>query len=447
MKFVRPLVILGTLAIASCNHGVAVTPAALPGARFESAARPDTLHVIPFVYFNRSKGYVPLGIPGGRRGLVGSSTLMFGSTPAGGDLHCAAGKGKGCGVIYKLTPKMGSLMYTETVLFTFKGTNGAVPYASVDLGPSGDLYGTTYYGGRYEAGTVFVLHPSGAGYTHTIVHNFGKGADGAHPFAGVIAANGVLYGTTIGGGTHKSDLCKAKGGSPDGTCGTVYRIDLATGAERVIHSFGAGSDGASPYGGVIGALRYGTLYGTTVLGGNSAYCGTVYSLTLSSGEEHILHDFGGSPDGCKSYGGLAASNGYLYGTTSEGGGNFGAASAGTVFSVNIATGDEQVLHRFGKDADHDDGAGPEAALRLVGGNLYGTTARGGSSKCIGGCGIVFRIDPTGTNYKELAILKDGLAGRNPTDRLLYSNGSFYGTTSAGGMHGGLGAGFKLTPKL
>ena len=448
MKFVRQVVILWVLAITACSHGVAVTPAAVPGAPFAPFARPDTLHVVPFFYFKRTTGYTPLGIPGGRRGLLGREALMFGSAPAGGDTHCAAGKGKGCGVIYKLMPKMGSSMaYTEKVLVTFTGANGAVPYASLNPGSGGDLYGTTYYGGRYEAGTVFVLHPSGSGYTHSIIHNFGKGTDGAHPFAGVIDANGVLYGTTISGGTYTRDLCKSKGGSPDGTCGTVYRIDLATGHESVIHNFGAGSDGASPYGGVIGAIRYGTLYGTTVLGGSNAYCGTVYSLALSSGEEHILHNFGGSPDGCMSYAGLAESNGYVYGTTSEGGEKFGPSGGGTVFRVNITTSVAQVLHRFGNDADNDDGLQPEAALRIVRGELYGTTAHGGgSSECFAGCGTVFRIYPGGADYKVLAAFADGRAGRNPTDALLYSNGSFYGTTSAGGLHGH-GAGFKLTPKF
>ena len=173
-----------------------------------------------------------------------------------------------------------------------------------------------------KPGRSLCLKRSGSGYVHTIIHNFGKDSDGAHPYAGVIDASGVLYGTTIGGGTYKRDLCKTNGGSPDGTCGTVYRIDLATGQESVIHSFGAGDDGASPYSGVIGAVRYGTLYGTTVLGESNSYCGTVYSLTLSSGEEHILHNFGGSPDGCKSYGGVAGSGGSVYGTTSEGGENW-----------------------------------------------------------------------------------------------------------------------------
>ncbi|MGA8535179.1 MAG: choice-of-anchor tandem repeat GloVer-containing protein [Candidatus Tumulicola sp.] len=448
MKFVRQVVVLWVLAITACSHGVGVTPAGVPGAPVAPFARPDTLHVVPFFYFRRPTGYTPLGSPGGRRGLFGTSALMFGSAPAGGNAHCAAGKGKGCGVIYELTPKVGSsIAYTENVLVTFTGTNGAVPYASLNSDPSNDLYGTTYYGGRYEAGTVFVLHPSGSGYTYSIIHNFGKGADGAHPFAGVVDSNGVLYGTTIGGGTYKRDLCKARGGSPDGTCGTVYRIDLATGHERVIHNFGAGGDGASPYGGVFGALRFGTLYGTTVLGGSNAYCGTVYSLTLSSGEEHILHNFGGSPDGCKSYGGLAERGGYVYGTTSEGGENLGLSSGGTVFRVNTTTGVEQVLHTFGKDADSDDGLQPEAALRIVRGKLYGTTAHGGgSSACTEGCGTVFHISPEGADYKVLAIFADGRAGNNPTDALLYSNGSFYGTTSAGGMHG-LGAGFKLTPKF
>jgi uncharacterized repeat protein (TIGR03803 family) len=446
MKYVRQMLVLWALAITACGHGASVTPAVVPGDPLAPFALPDALHVVPFFYFERAKGYTPLGIPGGRRGLLGSAARMFGSAPAGGDTHCAVGKGKGCGVIYELTPTS-SKEYAENVLVKFTGANGAIPYAALNVDSSGDLYGTTYDGGLYRAGTVFVLHRSGSGYVHTIIHNFGKDSDGAHPYAGVIDANGVLYGTTIGGGTHKRDLCKTNGGSPDGTCGTVYRIDLATGEESVIHSFGAANDGASPYGGVIGAVRYGALYGTTVLGGSNSYCGTVYSLTLPSGEEHILHNFGGSPDGCKSYGGVAGSGGFVYGTTSEGGEKIGANSGGTVFRVNTATGAEQVLHAFGKGDGNQDGLMPEAALRIVNGELYGTTAHGGGSpKCIEGCGTIFRIYPGGKDYETLATLANGSAGRYPTDALLYSNGSFYGTTSAGGRNG-LGAGFKLTPKF
>jgi uncharacterized repeat protein (TIGR03803 family) len=442
MKFVRALVPLCVLAITSCGHGAAVTPVTVSGAPSAAlAVGPNTLHVIPFFNFlGGSKGYSPLGTRGGRRGLVGSVTAMYGSTPAGGDSSCAAGNGKGCGVIYELTP--GKPTYKEKVLLRFTGTYGAVPYASVDIDPSGNLYGTTYFGGVHNAGTVFKLQPSvSGGFTPILVYSFRGGKnDGAHPFAGLIEVSGKLYGTTIGGGKHKTDLCKVQGGSPDGSCGTVYSIDLTTGQESMLHSFGAENDGASPYSGLINVS--GTLYGTTVLGGNASNCGTVYRISLT-GDEHPLYSFSGS-DGCNPYSGLVARTGWLYGTTCCGGENLGPTREGVVFKLNVSSRIEQVLHKFGT-AFGSDGSQPEAALRYVNRMFYGTASHGGRiSRCTDGCGTIFRIDPSsGTQYKSLWAFYGDNNGGNPTDQLLYTAGAFYGTTSTGGTKG-FGNGFKLT---
>jgi uncharacterized repeat protein (TIGR03803 family) len=444
------LAVLGVFAVSSCGRGNITPPGVSP-----ALARLDVqpyIHVVPFIEFQgHQKGYTPFDTPGGRHGLIGGVMRMFGSAPAGGD-NCAAGKGKGCGVIYELTPTNGQSTYAETVLLKFTGANGAVPYASVSVDPNygdtGDLYGTTFYGGQYNGGTVFVLHPAGSGYTERIIHNFGKGSDGAHPFAGVNDINGVLYGTTIGGGKYTSDSCKAIGRSPDGTCGALYSINLKTDAERVLHSFGATGDGASPYSGVTyDNYNKQELYGTTLLGGSAGTnCGTVYSVT-PSGIEHILYTFAGSPDGCRPHAGVYAdlveSSGYVYGTTSEGGIGIGQKSGGTIFRVNVVTGAELVLYRFG--ASVGDGLRPDGFLHHVSGAFYGTTSLGGgSSECKRGCGTAFSIGPTGTNYKTLARFDGGSTGQYPTGGLLYADGSFYGITSSGGKDG-FGAGFKLTP--
>ncbi|MGA8534469.1 MAG: choice-of-anchor tandem repeat GloVer-containing protein [Candidatus Tumulicola sp.] len=440
MTLVRLVLSVCIVAMTSCSRDAAFAPVTSPAAPFATLdGGPYLLHVVPFFDFKGGKsGYDPLGTPGGRRGLVGTAAALYGSAFAGGDSKCAYGNGKGCGVIYKLTPQMGKSTYKETVLVTFTGPNGAVPYASVHMVAGGDIFGTTYYGGQYKGGTVFKLHPSGSGYTESIIHSFGNGSDGAHPYARVLDMDGVLYGTTIGGGTHKRDLCKTIGGSQDGSCGTVFSIDLTTGAERVLHSFGAADDGASPYAGLIYAN--GTFYGTTDLGGRNAYCGTVYNISLT-GQERILHSFANAPDGCKPLSALAWINGSLYGTTSRGGGNFGPAREGAVFSIDIATGVEQVLHKFGEG---NDGSEPEGALLYSGGKLYGTTSLGGGTAgCTYGCGTIFRLDPSGSQYRRLYAFGGGANGAAPTDRVLFTDGSFFGTTSAGGLHG-FGTGFKLT---
>lgn len=450
--FARHRISLAVLCVvaSSCGRNTVTPPAGLPDfAHF--SARPN-IHVVPFIEFRgNQEGYTPLNTPGGRHGLIGGLTHMYGTTPAGG-ANCAAGNGNGCGVVYELTPTPGQSTYTETVLLKFTGANGAVPYASVSFDPAyygtGNLYGTTFYGGKYNGGTVFVLKPVGTGYKERVIHNFGNGQDGAHPFAGVQDINEVLYGTTVGGGSHTSDLCQAIGDSPDHTCGTIYRIDLKTDAEQVLHSFGAPGDGANPYGGIMwDNYNQQVLYGATVRGGaKGTNCGTVYTVT-PSGAYHTLHSFAGSPDGCRPYAppyaDFVKSLGYIYGTTSEGGIGHRSGSGGTIFRVDVASGAEKVLYKFGASAG--DGVRPDGFLHLVGGAFYGTTSLGGGSpKCKQGCGSVFRINPNGANYEKLASFDGGSTGEFPTGGLHYVGGSFYGITSSGGKDG-FGAGFKLNP--
>jgi uncharacterized repeat protein (TIGR03803 family) len=70
---------------------------------------------------------------------------------------------------------------------------------------SGNLYGTTQGGGGLSAGTVYKLSlpaTQGGAWTETILHAFKGRADGSVPAAGLIfGRQGLLYGTTVGGGT------------------------------------------------------------------------------------------------------------------------------------------------------------------------------------------------------------------------------------------------------
>jgi uncharacterized repeat protein (TIGR03803 family) len=112
--------------------------------------------------------------------------------------------------------------------------------------------------------------------------------------------------------------------------GTVFSITIS-GAEKVLHSFGSGSDGKYPYASLI-ELK-GKLYGATYEGGAySAYCshngcGTVFSIT-PGGTEKVLHNFRG-PDGAFPVASLVNVRGTLYGTT-QAGGTYGR---GTVFAL------------------------------------------------------------------------------------------------------------------
>ncbi len=297
--------------------------------------------------------------------LIDVKGMLYGTTAAGGSA-CYGSYYSSCGTVFSISPSG-----AETVFHRFAGfPDGASPFAGL-IELKGTLYGTTYSGGStcYSpyggCGTVFSIATSG---TEGVLHSFRGHRDGAYPFAGLIAVNGRLYGTTFGG-THYH--------------GTVFNVTMG-GAEKVLHGFGAGSDGIHPRAGLIDVG--GTLYGTTTAGG--AYscgspptkCGTVFSIT-PRGIEKVLYSFAGGSDGANPEASLIVVKGRLYGTTESG----GAYRAGTVFSITPG-GTEKVLHTFGGGTD---GRFPSAGLIDVGGMLYGTTGAGGTS----GNGTVFALTP------------------------------------------------------
>jgi uncharacterized repeat protein (TIGR03803 family) len=120
-------------------------------------------------------------------------------------------------------------------LYSFTGgADGGSPYSGVIRDPAGNLYGTAAFGGtacgKDGCGVVYKIDTAG---NYTVLHTFTGGTDGSEPLAGVILDSaGNLYGTADWGGT--SGL------------GVVYKIDPA-GQETILHSFGAGSEGANPY--------------------------------------------------------------------------------------------------------------------------------------------------------------------------------------------------------
>src|ERR1035441_3242657 len=223
-----------------------------------------------------------------------------------------AGGANGYGTVFKITTSG-----TLTTLHSFDNTDGAYPYAGLVQATDGNLYGTTYEGGANGYGTVFKITTSG---TLTTLHSFDY-TDGASPYAGLIqATDGKLYGTTYEGGANVLN-------------GTVFKI-TTSGTLTTLHNFCSLSgctDGASPYAGLVQATD-GNLYGTTYLGGANGY-GTLFKIT-TSGTLTTLHSFCplyGCPDGASLYAGLVqATNGDFYGTTTNGGSDFG-----TVFSLSM----------------------------------------------------------------------------------------------------------------
>jgi hypothetical protein len=181
---------------------------------------------------------------------------------------------------------------------------------------SGALYGTTWLGGGFGtigAGTVYKLSPSASGYTEQVIHAFGGGRDGNTPWAPVIVeSSGAVIGTTQYGGLS--------GGGSQYAYGTVFRLTPSgsTYKEAIIHYFHGGSDGFQPQAPLTEDGS--TLYGTTSDGAGQfpcrGQCGTVFALTRSGHRyvHSVLYHFN-ERSGWFPQAGIIVDDGGLYGTT------------------------------------------------------------------------------------------------------------------------------------
>jgi uncharacterized repeat protein (TIGR03803 family) len=242
--------------------------------------------------------------------LIDLRGTLYGTTLLGGS-KCP---NYGCGTVYSI-----STTGSENVLYSFRGgSDGAQPYAGL-INVKGTLYGATFAGGSSDNGTVYSISTTGV---EKVLYRFRGSPDGAHPQGGLVVVNGTLYGTTYQGGS---------GASPGN--GTVYSVSVA-GKEKVLHRFTGGSDGVYPTAGMINVK--GTLYGTTSLGGSSCGidgCGTVYNIS-TAGLENVLHRFKNGSDGQAPGADLIDSNGTLYGTTVAGGNGPCLTGCGIVFALS-----------------------------------------------------------------------------------------------------------------
>lgn len=164
-------------------------------------------------------------------------------------------------------------------LHRFKqGKGGADPVGGLIFDQSGNLYGTTLYGGDVDQGTVFKLIPQPDGsWSKDVLYSFCSRTScttGANPFASLIFdAAGNLYGTTTSSGAN-------------GLGGTVFKLapnSNGTWTGRVLYSFCSLTncdDGGTPMAGLI-LDQGGSLYGTASAGGAGQFGpgGVVFKLT------------------------------------------------------------------------------------------------------------------------------------------------------------------------
>ena len=371
---------------------------------------------------------------------------------------------------------------TFTTLANFDGSNGAYPSAALIQATDGNLYGTTFDGGAYGAGTVFTANSAG---TVTTFYSFGL-TSSRGPLAPVVqATDGNFYGTAGGGpngwgtvfkitpdgtlGTVLYEFC-SQGGCSDGSApkgliratdgnfygttgggaGTVFKITPA-GTLTTLHYFCSKlilkygryvcADGKQPHATLVQGTN-GSFYGTTINGGSYDQ-GVVFQIA-PAGKLAIPYRFCSDescPDGWDPEAELIqATNGSFYGTASEGGAN----GWGTIFK--IAGSKMTRLYSFCSQTNCVDGGGPLAALvQATDGNFYGTAAVGGANDW----GTIFKITREGvlTTLHSFCAQPDCADGAYPTAGLVQAtDGSFYGTTWQGGT-GGSGTVFRLSVGL
>jgi uncharacterized repeat protein (TIGR03803 family) len=397
---------------------------------------------------------------------------LYGATSWGGADTCQ-GIGQ-CGTVYQLQPpaqKGGP--WSENELYIFKGKNsndGETPAGGVIFDASGNLYGTTAYGGSGSCmllgglvgcGTVYKMTPAkteGDAWTESVVYSFQGGKDGYLPNGDLtFDSAGNLYGATQYGGGYGS--CN----SPlYQYCGTIFKLSPPNTkggkwTEKVLYSFKSGTDGANPNGGLLFDSK-GVIYGTTSSGGDhvcktdtSVGCGTAYKLTPPEVKgkgwtESILHSFvnythdGGIPKG----GLISDAKGRLYSTTSGG----GSGEDGVIFRLAEPKSGgpwiEAVLHAFRANTGWDSLTGMLADPL---GYFYGSASGGGK---VGG-GTVFKLNPrdaAGQNFSLLHSFTGTPDGQGPAGRLLFDKaGNLYGGTQIGGTGpcrgGGCGTVFEV----
>lgn len=201
--------------------------------------------------------------------------ILYGTTQYGGLFAgiCT----QGCGTIFRLALRSGK--WTENVLHAFQASDGSYPASTPTLDSSGNIYVTTDFGGSQNAGVVFELSPkAGGGWQPHLRHVFGSFQSGVKPgYASVaVDSSGNVYGTTIYGGQNQPQ-CKSLLGNG---CGVVYELRPNPSGPwtfKVLYSFTGASDGNYPWDGPI-LDNLGNLYGTTSYRGQTT-TGTVFEIT------------------------------------------------------------------------------------------------------------------------------------------------------------------------
>lgn len=191
--------------------------------------------------------------------LINSAGELYGVCTEGGDL--------GFGTVYKLAQQNGAWQFTTLYAFHDQ-PDGALPYGGLIQDRAGNLYGTTYYAGEHDWGTVYELADNNGAWNETVLYSFHGGSDGGNPISKLVSdAQGNLYGTTSAGGAASCG------------CGTIFKLTRANGTwtESVAYRFLGAPKPGFAYNSMVPDGQ-GSFYGATVHGGGGND-GAIYKFT------------------------------------------------------------------------------------------------------------------------------------------------------------------------
>jgi uncharacterized repeat protein (TIGR03803 family) len=355
-------------------------------------------------------GYNPLSLVAGRDGVLYGAMRDAGPGFAG--------------TFFRMNTDGSGFAVLQALNFS---STGADPTGLIE-GSDGFLYATLFFSGPNFQGVLARLAKDGSSYT--LLHSFNDSpTDGQFPIGLAEGTNGVLYGTTRGGGT--------------GFNGTVYQVNRDGTGYQVLWRFTPATNNvAEPAGGLLAASD-GRLYGGTRSSGGLAYRRVLWGLSADGTGFSELHEFsrtgrdGANPQGVLAFG----ADGRLYGTTYEGG---GASGRGIVFALQPDGSSYEVLHRFAGDT----GLPPVSPGNPLGGvtqgldgGLYGVTESGGTNNS---AGTIYRLQTNGTGFTVVHHFDNStfLRGSLVAGLTVGSNGVLFGIS---GGNFGPGTLFRLNP--
>lgn len=331
---------------------------------------------------------------------------LFGATFAGG------GANSGC--IFSL--REDGSEYRLVWSFSASGGDGVGPGTRLIEASDGLLYGTTDSGGYYGRGTVFRMQKDGDGFV--VLHDFtGNEGAGRGPVSALIEArDGWLYGTTGGEETYGTNI----------STGIAFKLQRDGSNFTILHEFLTPAnrimpDGIRPLGALLEA-RDGLLYGFTAAAGTNGF-GTLYRMDTNGTNFEVVFHLGRTNGGFAGAPLMQASDGMFYAVAA----GSPQRTNGAIFRINPDGSGVQVLRSF----SGGDGSVPVASLlEASDGRLYGVTTNGG----LASRGMLFRLEKNGAHYTVLRSFRGGIRdGAHPVAALIEGqDGELYGSTRLGG---------------